>query len=142
MDLLGNRWVTFLAGIALGIAGVGVTLATGDSAVAVIIVLAGCVLTVYAFVWDRLESFGPSSGLKLRQVTDEAADRIAVQDEGAAADIRAAKTLDELVDRLLTVIERLERPETSAEQAARVRNDAQVLARQERYSPSRRHMVG
>jgi len=66
VDWLDRREVPFTAGWVLVAIGIGVTFVTHDSAVSLVIVLAGCVLILYAVIWDRLESFGPS-GVKLFQ---------------------------------------------------------------------------
>ena len=64
MNRLDRREASLGIGIALIIVGIGVTGVMHDSALAVIVALTGCVLVLYAFIWDRLESFGPQ-GVKL-----------------------------------------------------------------------------
>lgn len=137
MNVLDSRQGALGAGVILLIIGVGASALLKDSALSGIVALAGCALILYAILWDKLESFGPS-GLKLRELKERAkqqyvgsataSDELPAISESvtatvshgqAAALIDAAKTPEELVDALVA----LNAPETMGGRYERVRQD-------------------
>ena len=138
-----SRAGTFVVGTILLTVAVGLNVATRDTIVSVVIVLAGCALIVYAMVWDRFQSFGPSSGLTLfERIKEDVAKGVettvildTIRNEAvpyppevqtqtpsaqAAALIRQASTPEELADALVSIVNQ---PESRAEGRARQRAD-------------------
>jgi hypothetical protein len=149
-----DRRVALSAGVILIVVGIAVAGVIHDTAIAGMLVLAGCVLAIYAFMWDRLKKFGPSGVELFEEMKEQAAQKIerkavdtlpalddtvaaettrTAQANAQAMTVRAAKTPEELIDVLVKRVERLERPE---DQMARIRSDDRVRQRMERYGPT------
>jgi hypothetical protein len=118
-----------------------------ESALAMILVLAGAVLCLFSFLGDRLKSFGPKGIELFEQIRDRTADKmerstsdeVAASDEvassiergvgaNAAAAIRATQSPEELVDVLVGM---METPEPEPVRQERLRKDDSAQARQD-----------
>jgi hypothetical protein len=150
--------------VAVLVAGVIVTGLMHDTAVAVLLVLIGGALLLNGFIGDRLKSVGPkgvelfeatkeqiADALEKAQPTEvqvTTADDAKVDDRvtvdvrpraggataQAAAQIRAARTPDELANVMMKLINR---PETSAERTQRVQQDERTRETLQKWNPRR-----
>jgi hypothetical protein len=75
MERLWARPGVLIAGTGLLAIAVLLEVVAHDTAVSSIVALTGCGLIVYAFVWDRLESFGPA-GFKFRELKEQFAKKV------------------------------------------------------------------
>jgi hypothetical protein len=157
--------------ILAGVIGAGLILVAvliRESAVAVVLALAGAALVLFAVLQERLKSVGPK-GVDLFPVAREATAQVIetraaesatsaaagaalgvgsahdaevrTASAQAAAEIRAAESPEEfaeVIGRLVDRVDQLEQPETSAERRQRIREDDRLRDVQRSYDPRRK----